>query len=133
MKLIYAYTRADALKDGLLIDCSKIAKEAGFSCPVAISKAAWEDAVAWSDAANKRKRLLQSEEGRLWDVVWMAAARIRGLPKYTRNNGSGVAFIVHRTPRKGRYRRAFRKQLKVLVHPGDDHEVVATILEPDED
>jgi hypothetical protein len=37
---IYRHTRADALRDGVLIDVSETAKEAGFRYPVALTRAA---------------------------------------------------------------------------------------------
>src|SRR5262249_42765183 len=39
--LIHSYTRAGALRDGVLIDVSATAKEAGFNYPVALTRAAW--------------------------------------------------------------------------------------------
>jgi hypothetical protein len=39
--LIYRYTRADALRDGVLIDVSEVAREAGFKWPVALTAADW--------------------------------------------------------------------------------------------
>ncbi|HKI36594.1 MAG TPA: DUF6573 family protein [Gemmataceae bacterium] len=39
--LIHRYTRADALRDGVLIDVSATAREAGFKYPVALTAAAW--------------------------------------------------------------------------------------------
>jgi hypothetical protein len=44
--LIHAYTRADALRDGVLIAVSQIAREAGFCFPVALTRAVWERCVA---------------------------------------------------------------------------------------
>jgi Family of unknown function (DUF6573) len=39
--LIHRYTRADALRDGVLIDVTQAAQEAGFRWPVAMTVAAW--------------------------------------------------------------------------------------------
>ena len=36
-EVIYSYTRAQAIEDGVLADASKMAREAGFRIPVAIS------------------------------------------------------------------------------------------------
>jgi hypothetical protein len=38
--LIHRYTRADALRDGVLVDVSATAREAGFRWPVALTRAA---------------------------------------------------------------------------------------------
>jgi hypothetical protein len=43
--LIAAYTREQAIEDGTLVDVSKLAKEAGFRFPVAMTAAAWLAAV----------------------------------------------------------------------------------------
>lgn len=39
--LIHRYTRAEALRDGVLIDVSQTARDAGFRYPVALTAAAW--------------------------------------------------------------------------------------------
>jgi hypothetical protein len=43
--LIHRYTRADALRDGVLVDVSAVAREAGVRDPVASTRAAWERCV----------------------------------------------------------------------------------------
>jgi hypothetical protein len=44
--LIHRYTRADAIRDGVLIDVSTVAREAGIRYPVALIAAAWAKCVA---------------------------------------------------------------------------------------
>jgi hypothetical protein len=39
--LIHSYTRTDALRDGVLIDVSAVAREAGIRYPVALTRAVW--------------------------------------------------------------------------------------------
>jgi len=39
--IIYSYTRANALADGVLVDCTEAARKVGFSVPLAISEAAY--------------------------------------------------------------------------------------------
>src|SRR5690606_11899895 len=95
--VIYSYSRAQAIADGVLIDITEIAREAGFKVPVAITRAAWADCVEWSEATQQRKRTVQDESGRLWDVVYMANFEAR------RNAGhSRVTFTVYRVPAEGR-------------------------------
>ena len=48
--LIFRYSRAEAIADGILIDASELAREAGFKYPVALTTAAWQEAVAVSPA-----------------------------------------------------------------------------------
>jgi len=63
-EVVSVYTRAQAIADGVLIDVSEMAGEAGFRWPVAITAAAWEDCVAWSDTDNDRQ-VYQDQSGRL--------------------------------------------------------------------
>jgi hypothetical protein len=129
-EIIHAYTRADALRDGTLHDVSKTAAEAGFRHPVALTSAVWEDAVAWSSEDNRRQRTCQDEDGRLWDVLYMAHQRIKNtLPGV---NTSTLLYTVYRVPRGGRYRSPRPIQLKIHVGPGDAGEPVITIMQPNE-
>lgn len=69
--LIHRYTRAQALEDGVLVDVSETAKEAGFRVPVALTQAAWADCVHWTED-DSASVVHQDQSGRLWDVLWMA-------------------------------------------------------------
>jgi len=40
--VIYAYTRAQAIDDGVLVDASALAQEAGIRYPVAVTRGLWE-------------------------------------------------------------------------------------------
>ena len=44
-EVIYAYTRKDALTDGVQIDVSEVAREAGLKFPVYLTRAVWESYV----------------------------------------------------------------------------------------
>lgn len=124
--IVHAYTRADAIADGVLVDVTPTAREAGFSVPVALTEAAWLDCVAWTDADTARQ-VTQDEAGRLWDVLWMAKLAAR------RASGGDVVFEMHRVPRGGRGARPRCAQLRMVIGPGDDGEPVITILMPGED
>lgn len=123
--LIYSYSRKQALEDGVLLDATLVARKAGFRIPVALTSAAWVDCVAWSESDAARGALGQSERGRLWDVVWMAAHAAR---VHRASGRSRVPFTVMRIPRGSR--RAERVELVVHVGPGDDAEPVATVMLP---
>ena len=123
---ISIYTRAQALDDGFLVDVSEMAQEAGFRFPVAMTRAAWEDCVSWSDADSKRQTH-QDEAGRLWDVLWMASVAAR------RNGGSELRFQLYRVPRGGRGVRPRLVTLQMHVGPGDEGEPVITVGLPGED
>lgn len=121
--VVFSYSRAQAIADGVLHDVSAMAREAGFRYPVAMTAAAWADSVAWpSDKGGA-----QSEAGRLWDVLHMARLAIR------RAAGRTLHFTVLVVPSEGPSRRPQPLRLKAMVGPGDDLEPVITILLPRED
>ena len=73
---IYTYTRAQAVADGLQVEVSKVAAEAGIRFPVFLTRAVYDAYVTVPPAVTG-----QDEAGRLWDVVWMTrVAIIRSKP-----------------------------------------------------
>jgi len=125
--VIYSYTRAQAIEDGVLVDVSETAREAGFRWPVAITHAAWQECVAWSDDDNQRQ-LQQDESGRLWDVLWMAFVAIRSA-----DGGTQMEYPLYRVPRDGESVEAELTNLKLVCGPGDTGKPVITIMLPQED
>ena len=120
--VIYRYTPTDALRDGVLVDVSDFALEAGFAIPVAVTRAAYQSYIVPSDSLRSDG---QSAEGRLWDtlrVLWVIAKR-RG--------GSTVMFSVLFLMDSAAEPEPI--ELKAMCHPGDNHEPVVTILLPTED
>lgn len=126
-ELIYSFSRAQALEDGVLIDVTETAQEAGFKLPVALTSAAWAQTVEWTDADSKRQTP-QDESGRLWDVLWMAY-----LAAKRASGGCRVQFNVLVVPRGGAARRPRLMALVMQIGPGDDGEPVITIMLPNED
>ena len=125
--VIHTHTRAQLIEDGDLIDVSETAREAGFTVPVAITRAAWADCVEWMDE-DSRRQAYQDEDGRLWDVLWMAFLGAR------RGNGSDrVGFQLYRVPRGGRGMRPRLVRLEMVIGPGDSGEPAITIMQPGED
>jgi hypothetical protein len=120
--LIYCYSRADALRDGVLIDVSATAKETGSRFPVALTRAVWERYVAVPNGVT-----CQDEEGRLWDVLWMLRLAIA-----RSNGGSEVHFALH-VRNDNRDGSPPLIKLKAICGPGDDGEPVLTVLLPEED
>lgn len=118
--VIHSYSRAEALEDGVLVDVTSMAREAGFRIPVALTRAVWESYVTVPP-----KVIAQDEPGRLWDILWMASLAAR-----CNRNASEVRFTVsirndNRQPRP--------RRLKAVVGSGDGGEAVITILLPEED
>jgi hypothetical protein len=125
-ELVHKYTRAQAIADGLLIDVSTMAKEAGFRIAVALTAQVWTDCVEWTEADSIRQ-VTQDEAGRLWDVLWLAHIAAR------RVKSDRVIFELFRVPRGGRGQRPRRTTLHMHIGPGDEDEPVITIMSPGED
>lgn len=115
MEVIYAYTRADALNDGVLIDVSEHAKELGFRVPVAVTSALYGGYIT-----PPRSNEVESIEGRLHDTLWMLLVEIR------RNRGGNTIIYTVRYGRKN-------VRIKAISGPGDHMEHVITIMLEDED
>ena len=123
---ICSYSRAQALEDGYLVDVSETAREAGFRFPVALTSAAWDDCVEWSDEDSARKHWPQDQSGRLWDVLTMTRFYMRGAVRRDPATDH-FALQVLRVPREGRGVKARTVRLMAHVGPGDDAEPVITI------
>lgn len=129
--VIDSFSRADAIEAGVLVEVpAATSREAGLTCHVALTRAAYWDCVAWTPEDDRRKGgLPQDEAGRLWDVLWMTRAAIN-------RGGRGLSEVVvdlYRVPRSGRGVQPRRTFLKAVAGPGDDSEMVITVSLPDED
>ena len=134
--VIYAYTRAQAIEDGVLVDVTETAREAGIKHPTALTQAVWADYVAVPEELKGH----QDESGRLWDALWMLSVAIRT----GRINGDiGTFEVIFAKPDKGDWRSnekphdGSRTQrlvtLKAVCGPSDDGTPCVTIMRPDED
>jgi len=138
---IHAYTRAQAIADGVLVDLTtatdqtgqRLCRQAGFKVPVAITRAAWAQTIeaggSWKPDGDGEVLDLkggQSVAGRLWDVLWMLhVASVKS------RNSDRVHFqLLVDVPGDGR-----RELVKLwaLCGPGDDARPVITIMLEDED
>lgn len=126
LPIIHSYTRADAIADGVLIDVTNEAREAGFKVSVALTAEVWNDCVKWT-ADDSKRQVLQDENGRLWDVLWMAFVAAR------RAQGDRISFQLYRVPRGGRGCRPRLATLQLQIGPGDGLEPVITVLLPGQD
>jgi hypothetical protein len=63
-EIIYAYTRKQAIADGVQVDISTTAQEAGIRFPVFITRTAFDAYVTVPPDVTG-----QDEAGRLWDVI----------------------------------------------------------------
>jgi hypothetical protein len=120
--LMFRYTRAQAIVDGVLVDVTVTAKEAGLKYPTAITRAVFERYVRVPPEVDA-----QDEPGRLWDVIWMLAVAIARHPN---TEGDSLLYTVfvrndNTEPKP--------VKLKAIVHPGDQGEPVITVMLPAED
>jgi hypothetical protein len=121
-ELIYAYTRAQAIDDGMLIEVpAELADQAGIVVPVALSAGAWSEAVA----VPPHLAGIQDVTGRLWDVLTVLATRIRRM----RGGCDRVDFEVY-VYDGARHRKT---PLYAQIGPGDDGGAVMTVMLPGED
>ena len=126
--VIAAYTRAQAIDDGILVDVSDTAWEAGFSIPVAVTRTVWERLIALPEGY----RGYQDEKGRLWDVIWMASHAAR-----RKRNSDRVTMCVHVRDIRKDLRDSMAPPRKhfpiVAIGGGDAGEPVITIMFPEDD
>lgn len=122
VEIISVYTRAQAIEDGFLVDVSEMAREVGFKWPVAVTRRVWDEIVTPDPRAVQWG---QSEQGRLWDVLWMARVAAR-------RSTSTVMYYRLSVIFKERQRRTVT--LKAIIGgEAPDGQPCVTILMPDED
>lgn len=118
---ISVYTRAQAIEDGMLIDVSERAREAGIRFPVEVTNGLWVEHVVPSEKDADRG---QDVAGRLWDLLWIfsRAAQRAGAR-------STLQFQVYFV-KNGRSR---AETIKAVCGPGDDMAPVITLMCETED
>ena len=119
--LIFAYTRSDAIADGVLVDVSRMAAEAGIRFPVALTEGLWHDYI---EVPNDDALHCQSVEGRLWDTLMVFRTVARNTA------GDRLRFRVSYVMEG---RKMATPELKAVCGPGDRGEPVITIMKLDED
>uniref|UniRef100_I2Q6G9 DNA or RNA helicases of superfamily II n=1 Tax=Desulfovibrio sp. U5L TaxID=596152 RepID=I2Q6G9_9BACT len=120
--VIYSYTRAQAIADGVLIDVTAEAKAHGFKVPVAITDHLFN---VYVDAPTGLEAEGQSTAGRLHDLLTLAMLAAR-TSKGTDRAYFKISFLM--TPGK-------IETVEVIAHigPGDHGEPVLTIMLPEDD
>jgi hypothetical protein len=119
--LIFAYSRKQALADGVLVDASATAREAGIRYPVALTRAVWDLYVQVPPGVEA-----QDEAGRLWDILWTLRHGIRA----AQGDGPTLHYRLHVRNTNGRPRLV---TLRCACGPDDDGSPCLTIMLPDED
>jgi hypothetical protein len=65
-ELIHSYSCADVISEGVLMQVSQTAKDAGLRYPVALTRAVWDRCVTVPPGVR-----CQDEASRLWDVLYL--------------------------------------------------------------
>lgn len=120
--VIVYYTRVQALADGVLVDVTETAREAGFRYPVALTRAVWCEYVEVPAGVEG-----QDETGRLWDILVMLAYAIRG-----NKDSSELRFRLH-VRNDNREGTPPLVELKALCGPDDDGNPCITVMTLRED
>ena len=121
--VVYSYTRAQAVADGVQVEVTKTAQEAGIRFPVFLTRTVYDAYVTLPPVVSG-----QDEAGRLWDIVWMTRfAILRAKPGVDR---IPVALYVRNDNRRA-------KLVKLIAQCGpldiDDPQPAITVMMPDED
>jgi hypothetical protein len=132
-EVIYAYSRAQAVADGVQVEVTNTAQEAGIKYPMFLTRAVFDNYVAVPEGVTG-----QDEAGRLWDIVWMTRFGIIRLSRRSAAKADGrpgcdripVAMYVRNDNRAARL-------VKLIATCGaldiDDPQPAITLMMPDED
>ena len=121
--IIYSYSRAQALADGVLVDVSELAREAGFKLPVAVSDILYHGYLTPPPELAKEG---QSLVGRLWDALSVLRFAIKASPATDR-----ITFTVLFAQAPDTEPEPV--ELLAVCGPGDSGEPVITIMLPSDD
>ena len=121
--VIYAYSRSQAVADGVQVDVTKTAQEAGIKFPMFLTRAVFNNYVAVPPDVTG-----QDEAGRLWDLVWMARFAI------LRSHGHTARLPVALYVRNDNHRAKLVKLIAVCsALDMDDPQPALTLMMTDED
>lgn len=125
--IVYGYSRAQALADGVLVDATAQAAEAGFRLPVAVTAALWSRYIV---PAEPLRQAGQTQAERLHDVFTLLRAAI-GRLRVTSQPSDRVSFrVTFLMPPD----RSVTARLVAVCGPADDGgEAVITIMLEGED
>lgn len=115
LQLVNSYPRRNAIETGCLIDLSDIAKEIGFTVPIACTSSLFKEVFTPS---HQCKLLGQKIEHRVWDMISTLAYAAKDAldPK-----------IILRMEVAYEFNTEIHEML-AIVGPGDERELVITIM-----
>lgn len=120
--VIYAYTRKQAIEDGVLVDITLIARQYGFVIPVAITANLMNSYVKPSPELEE---LGQSLSGRLADVLTVLY--------YTAKKGNNISQVAFKVDFLIEDEKLETVNIIGDIGPGDEGEPVLTIMLPEDD
>ena len=131
--LISVYSRADALRDGVLVEVPlNLSIEAGIKIPVALTSEAWY----YIDPGNLDELPGQSIIGRLWALLQVFRV-MASQARHTERVLFNVAFLMPISGEKDQSKILREHEevatFKAICGPGDDMKPVVTIMLPWED
>ena len=139
MEVISSYSRAQAIEDGVLVDLSALAREAGFKYPVAVSAGVFAVLAPWDKGTlgdvskpamgQPLYGLGQSFNGRAWDLLTILLNEIRRGQGGDRVNFAPLFQLSTRPGFVG----PMRVPMYALCGPGDNAGPVITVMLPWED
>lgn len=133
--LLAAYTRAEAIAHGLLVDVTAEAAPLGFTLPVALTWPAWRACVEWTPASQLGE-VRPSQLGRLRAVLAHCVTTIQQSAACHRfqsavaTDDPGVTFTID-SP-SGRAGRPHQLALKAVFADSGDGGKAITVMLPDE-
>ncbi|MDP2646531.1 MAG: hypothetical protein Q8P24_16450 [Desulfobacterales bacterium] len=116
--VVYQYSRMQALEDGVLVDITDPAKEAGFKFPVAVTQGVY-------GVLNDTSTPCQDFEGRVWDMLMVFRMHIRTCEGDTVNFAPLFASKGKAKPEP--------VSMWAKIGPGDDGAPVMTVMLEGED
>jgi hypothetical protein len=119
-EIIDVYSRRQAIADGVLIDVTVTAKEAGFSCSVALTIAVYETYVRVPEGVEDA-----DITGRLWDILIVL--------RYDARKSIGKSEILFKLSVQVDKHEMKVITLKAVCGPDDDGQLCLTVMLPEED
>lgn len=116
-EVISAYTRAQAIEDGVLVDLSDLAREAGFKFPLAVTQGVW----AFLNPTKELEAAGQDMTGRAWDMLTILRHAIKSASR-----ADAVCFAPLFLREPGQKVEAVAMWAK--CGPGDNAEPVITVM-----
>jgi hypothetical protein len=130
--VIDVYTRAEAIDDGVLVDVTETAKEAGIVYPTAVTQALWNGYIESPESLKG----FQDMQGRLWDVLTMFSFSARAMKKAnidlaeSQKDTAQILYFktIFQMPSKAGNPKMETVDLKAICGPGYNAEPILTIM-----